>query len=85
MELKIPGMIAQGDFQPSLALIQKHRGQQSGRARIPRFLAEIRMNHFVDHVCGGGKGGRTPILSRRRQFHLETGQLRAEKRNYTVA
>lgn len=42
MELKMPGMIAQGDFQPSLALIQKHRGQESGRARMPRFLAEIR-------------------------------------------
>ena len=55
MELKMPGMIAHGDFQPSLALIQKHRSQQSGRARMPRFLAEIRMNHFVGHVCWGDK------------------------------
>lgn len=43
MLLKIPGIIAHGDFQPSLALIQKHRGQAFGRARMPRFLAEIRM------------------------------------------
>ena len=57
MLLKIPGMMAQGDFQPSLARIQKHRGQKSGRARMPRFLAEIRMNHFVDHVCRGDKKG----------------------------
>lgn len=42
MELKMPGMIAQGDFQPSLARIQKHRGQEFGRNRRPRFLAEIR-------------------------------------------
>ena len=56
MLLKIPGIMAQGDFQPSLALIQKHRGQESGRARMPRVLAEIRMNHFVDHVCEEGKG-----------------------------
>ena len=55
MELKMPGMMAQGAFQPSLARIQKQRGQQSGKARIPRFLAEIRMNHFVDHVCRGDK------------------------------
>ena len=55
MLLKMPGMMAQGDFQPNLARIQKHRGQQSGRARMPRFLAEIRMNHFVGHVCEGGK------------------------------
>ena len=57
MELNIPGMMAQGAFQPSLALIQKHRGQESGRAKMPRFFAEMRMIHFVDHVCGGGKGG----------------------------
>ena len=44
MELKIPGMIAQGAFQPNLALIQKHRSQESGRARRPRFLAEIRID-----------------------------------------
>lgn len=43
MELKMPGMTAQGDFQAKWALIQKHRGQQSGRASMPRFLAEIRM------------------------------------------
>ena len=55
MGLKMPGMIAQGAFQSSLARIQKHRGQQSGRARRPRFLAEIRMNHFVDHECWGNK------------------------------
>ena len=55
MELKMPGIMAHGDFQPNLALIQKHRGQQSGKARMPRFLAEIRMNHFVDHVCRGDK------------------------------
>ena len=58
MEEKIPGIIAQGAFQPSLARIQKQRSQQSGRARMPRFLAEIRMNHFVGHVCEGGKGKR---------------------------
>ena len=57
IELKIPGIMALGDFQAKWALIQKHRGQESGRARIPRFFAEIRMNHLVDHVCGGGKGG----------------------------
>ena len=62
MELKMPGMMAQGDFQPSLALIQKQRGQQSGRAKMPRFLAEIRMNHFVGHVCEGGKGKRCEWL-----------------------
>lgn len=56
MELKMPGMMAQGDFQPSLARIQKHRGQESGKANMPRFFAEIRMSHFVDHVCGEGKG-----------------------------
>lgn len=49
MEEKIPGMMAHGDFQPSLARIQKHRGQQSGRARRPRFLAEIRMGSVVGH------------------------------------
>ena len=51
----MPGIMAQGDFQPRWARIQKHRGQQSGRAKMPRFLAEIRMNHFVGHVCEGGK------------------------------
>ena len=49
MLLKIPGMIAQGDFQAKWALIQKQRSQQSGRARMPRFLAEIRMEVFVGH------------------------------------
>lgn len=49
MEEKIPGMMAQGDFQPNLALIQKQRGQESGRARMPRFLAEIRMGNVVRH------------------------------------
>lgn len=49
MLLKMPGIMAQGDFQPSLALIQKQRGQQSGRARMPRFLAEIRMGSVVGH------------------------------------
>ena len=43
MLLKMPGMMAQGDFQPRRARIQKHRGQESGRANMPRFLAEIRM------------------------------------------
>ena len=47
MLLKIPGMMAQGDFQPSLARSQKHRSQASGRARRPRFLAEIRMGDSV--------------------------------------
>ena len=55
MEEKMPGIIAHGDFQLSLALIQKQRGQQSGRARIPRFLAEIRMQGVVRHWCFGGK------------------------------
>ena len=58
MLLKMPGIMAQGDFQANLARIQKQRGQESGRARRPRFLAEIRMIPFVDHVCGGGKGAR---------------------------
>ena len=62
MELKMPGMIDQGDFQPSLARSQKHLGQQSGSARRPRFLAEIRMNHFVGHVCEGGKEKRCEWL-----------------------
>ena len=57
IEEKMPGMIAQGDFQPNLALIQKHRGQQSGRARRPRFFAEIRMGVFVRHWCIGSKRG----------------------------
>ena len=57
MEEKMPGIMAQGDFQPSLALIQKQRGQESGRARIPRFLAEIRMEGVVRHWCIGGKRG----------------------------
>jgi len=56
MELKMPGMIAQGDFQPSFARIQKHRGQESGKARRPKFLAEIRMEGVVRHWCGGRKG-----------------------------
>ena len=47
MLLKMPGMMAQGDFQASFARIQKQQGQQSGRARIPRFLAEIRMGSVV--------------------------------------
>ena len=55
IEEKIPGMMAQGDFQPRRARIQKHRGQQSGRARRPRFLAEIRMEYVVGHWCIGGK------------------------------
>ena len=49
MLLKMPGIMAQGDRQPSLARIQKQRGQQSGRARRPRFLAEIRMEGVVRH------------------------------------
>jgi hypothetical protein len=49
MLLKMPGIIAQGDFQANLARIQKHRSQQSGRARRPRFLAEIRMGSVVGH------------------------------------
>lgn len=56
MLLKMPGIIAQGDFQPRRVRIQKHRGQQSGRARIPRFLAEIRMEVFVRHWCWRRKG-----------------------------
>lgn len=56
MEEKMPGMMAQGDFQDNLALIQKQRGQESGRDRRPRFLAEIRMGRLVRHVCWGGKG-----------------------------
>ena len=56
MELKMPGMIDQGDFQPRRARIQKQRSQQSGRARMPRFLAEIRMGSVVRHWCGGRKG-----------------------------
>ena len=55
MELKMPGMIDHGDFQPRRARIQKQRGQQSGRANMPRFLAEIRMEVFVRHWCIGGK------------------------------
>ena len=55
MLLKMPGMMAQGAFQANLVRIQKHRGQQSGRARRPRFLAEIRMRGFVRHWCGGSK------------------------------
>ena len=47
MLLKMPGIMAQGAFQPSLALIQKQRGQQSGKARMPRFFAEIRMGDVV--------------------------------------
>lgn len=47
MEEKMPGIMAQGAFQPSLARIQKQRGQQSGRANMPRFLAEIRMGSVV--------------------------------------
>lgn len=58
MLLKMPGIMAHGDFQAKWARIQKHRSQQSGRARIPRFFAEIRMSHFVDHMCGEGKGAR---------------------------
>ena len=70
MEEKMPGIMAQGDFQAKWARIQKHRGQESGRDRMPRFLAEIRcMNHFVDQVCGRGKGGETdagvPIIEKR--------------------
>ena len=57
MLLKIPGIIAQGDFQPSLARIQKHRGQESGRAKMPRLLAEIRIGGVVRHWCIGGKRG----------------------------
>ena len=57
MLLKMPGIMAQGEFQPSLALIQKHRGQESGRARMPRFLAEIRMGRLVRLWCIGGKRG----------------------------
>ena len=49
--------MAQGDFQPSLALIQKQRTQQSGRASRPRFLAEIRIGVFVRHWCIEGKRG----------------------------
>lgn len=56
MELKIPGMIAHGDFQPNLALIQKQRGQESGKARMPRFLAEIRcIKDGVLPLCIGVK------------------------------
>ena len=55
MLLKIPGMIAQGDFQPSLARSQKHLGQQSGSASRPRFFAEIRMGSVVDRVCARDK------------------------------
>ena len=44
----------QGAFQPNLALIQKHRSQASGRARRPRFLAEMRcINDGVPHLCMG--------------------------------
>ena len=56
MLLKMPGMIAHGAFQPSLARIQKQRGQESGRAKMPRFLAEIRIGSVVRHWCGGRKG-----------------------------
>ena len=57
MLLKMPGIMAHGDFQASLARIQKHRGQESGRARRPRFLAEIRMGVFVRPWCIEGKRG----------------------------
>ena len=50
MEEKMPGIMDQGDFQPRRARSQKHRGQESGRARRPRFLAEIRMGIRWD-VC----------------------------------
>ncbi|NBK24500.1 MAG: hypothetical protein EOM68_21035 [Spirochaetia bacterium] len=50
MELKMPGIMAQGDFQAKWARIQKHLSQQSGRARRPRFLAEIRIGIRWD-VC----------------------------------
>ena len=56
MELKMPGIIAHGDFQPNLALIQKHRGQESGRARMPRFLAEIRMGVLWGIGAFGARG-----------------------------
>ena len=49
MLLKIPGMMAQGAFQANLARIQKQRGQEFGRAKMPRFLAEIRIGSVVRH------------------------------------
>ena len=57
MEEKMPGMIAHGAFQPSLARIQKHRGQESGKARMPRFLAEIRMGVLWGIGASGASGG----------------------------
>lgn len=57
MELNMPGMTAQGTFQDNLARIQKQRGQESGRDRRPRFLAEILMEGVVRHWCIGGKVG----------------------------
>ena len=57
MLLKMPGMMAQGDFQPNLARIQKHRSQQTGRAKMPRFLAEIRMG-VLWMISAGEASGR---------------------------